>query len=108
MERILQWKIRAIENQTGWSVNPEIPQPVEEIHVHVDASNITVEFILAQLGDAPVDHPNAYASQKLNKEKRNYLTTKWERLGMIFSLQKFRHYFLDNPFVFYTHYQELK
>jgi hypothetical protein len=35
-----------------------------------------------------VDHPNAYASQKLNKVERNYSTTEQEALAMIFSLQK--------------------
>jgi hypothetical protein len=45
--------------------------------------------VLAQPYDDMVDHLNAYASQKLNKEERNYLMTEHEALAMIFSLQKF-------------------
>jgi hypothetical protein len=55
----------------------------------VDASNVTIDSVLAQPYDDMVYHPNAYASQKLNKEKRNYSTTEREGLAMIFSLQKF-------------------
>lgn len=55
-----------------------------------------------------MDHPNSYTSGKLNKVEKNYLKTKHEGLGMIFSLQKFRHYLLANPFIFYTDHQALK
>jgi hypothetical protein len=33
-----------------------------------------------------MDHPNVYASWKLNKVERNYLPTKTEGLVMIFAL----------------------
>ena len=55
-----------------------------------------------------MDYPIVYSSKKLNKAKRNYLTTKREALGMVFALQKYRHYLLANPFVFYTDHQALK
>jgi hypothetical protein len=55
-----------------------------------------------------MDHPNAYANTKLNKAKRNYSTIEREGLGMIFTLQKFKHYLLANPLIFYTNHQALK
>lgn len=29
-------------------------------------------------------------------------------LGMVFALQKYRHYLLANPFIFYTNHQAMK
>ena len=55
-----------------------------------------------------MDYPIVYSTQKLNKAKRNYSTIEREALGMVFALQKYRHYLLDNPFIFYTDHQELK
>ena len=55
-----------------------------------------------------MDHPIVYSSKKLNKDERNYSTTKREALGMVFALQKYRHYLLANPFIFYTDHQTLK
>lgn len=74
----------------------------KNFHVHIDKSAIVVDAILTQLGDYNMDHPNAYASRNLNKAEKNYVTTEREGLGMIFSLQKFHHYLLANPFIFYT------
>ena len=34
--------------------------------------------------------------------------TEREALGMVFTLKKYRHYLLTNPFVFYTDHQALK
>ena len=55
-----------------------------------------------------MDYPIVYSSKKLNKAKRNYSTTEREALGMVFALQKYRHYLLANPFIFYTDHQALK
>ena len=55
-----------------------------------------------------MDYPIVYSSRKLNKAERNYLTTEREALGMVFALQKYRHYLLANPFIFYTDHQALK
>ena len=79
-----------------------------KFHVHVDASNVVVESVLAQPYGDTMDHPNAYASEKLNKVERNYSTTEMEALSMIFVLQNFRHYLLANPFTFFTEHQPLK
>ena len=55
-----------------------------------------------------MDYPIVYSSRKLNKAERNFSTTEREALGMFFALQKYRHYLLDNPFIFYTDHQALK
>ena len=55
-----------------------------------------------------MDSPIVYISRKLNKVERNYSTTEREALGMVFVLQKYRHYLLANPFIFYTDHQALK
>jgi hypothetical protein len=79
-----------------------------KFHVHVDASNVAVGLVLAQPYDDTMDHPNVYASQKLNKVERNYSTVERESLSMIFALQKFRYYLLANTFTFFTDHQALK
>ena len=67
----------------------KFPNWSKKFHVHIDASALAVDAILTQPTDDATNHPNAYTSRKLNKVERNYLTTKREALGMVFSLQKF-------------------
>ena len=55
-----------------------------------------------------MDYPIVYSSKKLNKAEWNYSTTKREALGMVFALQKYWHYLLANPFIFYTDHKSLK
>ena len=45
----------------------KFPNRSRKFHVHVDASNVVVGSVLTQTYDDTVDHPNAYASRKLNK-----------------------------------------
>jgi hypothetical protein len=71
-------------------------------------SNVAIGVVLSQPGDDMVNHPNAYANWKLNKVEHNYSTTEREGLAMIFSLQKFHHYLLENPFTFFIDHQDLK
>lgn len=84
------------------------PNWSKKFHVHIDCSALLVGPILIEPVEDGTDHPNAYARRKLNRAKRNYLTTEREGLGMGFSLQTFFHYLLDNPFIFYTNHQALK
>ena len=86
----------------------KFPNWSRKFHVHIDASALAVGAISTQPVDDSTDHPNVYARRKLNKDERNYSTTERESLGMVFSLQKFRHYLLANPFIFYTDHQALK
>ena len=53
-------------------------------------------------------YPIVYSRRKLNKAERKYSTTEREALGMVFALQKYQHYLLDSPFIFYTDHQALK
>jgi hypothetical protein len=79
-----------------------------KFHINIDVSALDVGAILIQLADDAIDHPNVYASRKLNKAERNYSNTEREALGMVFALQKFRHYLLANPFIFYIDHQSLE
>ena len=69
---------------------------------------IEIGAILTQPGDDEMDYTIVYSSRKLNKAERNYSTTEREALGMVFVLQKYRHYLLLNLFIFYTDNQALK
>ena len=86
----------------------KFPYWSKKFHVHIDSLSLEVGAILTQPADDATDHPNTYASRKLNRVERNYSTTEWEGLGMVFSLQNFWHYLLANPFTFYTDHQALK
>jgi len=48
----------------------------KEFHVHVDASSITLDVLLSQLGEGDIDHPIVFASNNLSKVEKNYTTTK--------------------------------
>ena len=54
-----------------------------------------------------IDHPIAFASKKLSTSK-NYMTVERERLDMVYTIQKFRHYFLGGHFKMYTDNSALK
>ena len=77
-------------------------------HVHVDATSIALEIILAQLGEGGIDHPIAFASRKLSSAERNYITKKCEGLAMVYALQKFKHYLLGCHFKMFTDHSTLK
>ena len=79
-----------------------------KFHVHIDASSLAIGMILMEPGDNGMDYPIVYSSKKLNKAERNYSTREREALVMVFVLQKYRHYLLANPFIFYTDHQALK
>ena len=75
---------------------------------NINTYAIVFGAILTHPNDDHMDHPNAYTIQKLNKAKLNYSTTERKGLKMIFALQIFHHYLLENPFIFYTNHQALK
>lgn len=79
----------------------------KEFHVHVDASNFAIGATLAQVGSHGLDHPVYFASRLLSNAERNCSTTEREALGMVYSVQKFRHYLLATPFTFYVDHQAL-
>ena len=77
-------------------------------HVYVDASNVVIGAVLNQENDKNFDHPIYYASRQLVAAERNYSTTEWEALDMVYSVQKFCHYLVGYPFVFYVDHNALK
>ena len=85
-----------------------MPCWTKPFHVYVDASNIAIGSILSQKDEKGFDHPIYYTSRQLNSAEKNYSVTEREALGMIYSVQKFRHYLLGYPFVFHTDHDALK
>ena len=79
----------------------------KEFHVHVDASNYAIRATLTLTGDHGLDHPVYFASRLLSKAEKNYSTMDREALGMVYAVQKFRHYLLATPFIFYVDHQAL-
>ena len=69
---------------------------------------IVIGALLIQPRDDSVDYPIVCSSRKLNKEEHNYSTTEREAIWMVFTLNKYWHYLLPNPFIFYTNIQDLK
>ena len=80
----------------------------KEFHIFVDASNVAIGSVLSQKDENGHDHPIYFASRQLVQAERNYTVTEREALGMIFSVQKFRHYLLGNKFVFHVNHDALK
>ena len=79
-----------------------------EFHVHTDASDIAVVAMLAQNRTGKTNQPIAYASRLLSKAEKNYTTTEKEALAMVYAVNKFRHYLLDNRFIFYVDHLALQ
>ena len=68
----------------------------------VDASDIAVGAVLMQEKDKGWYKLVYYASRMLTKAEHNYSVTEREALGMIYSLNKFRHYLLSNKVIFHV------
>lgn len=79
-----------------------------EFHVHVDVSCIALGVVLTQPGAEGLDHPIAFTSRRLSKEKKNYSTNDQEGLAMVYALQNFYHYLLGGHFKMYTDHSALK
>jgi len=80
----------------------------KEFHVHFNASCIALGAVLTQAGGGELDHPTAFTRRRLSKAKKNYSTTEREGLGMVYALQKFRHYLLGGHFKMYMDHSALK
>jgi hypothetical protein len=81
------------------------PDWQKEFHVHVDASSIVLNTMLAHPREGELDHPISFNSRKLSNVENNYTMTEREGLTMVCSFHKFRHYLLGSHFKMYTdHY----
>jgi hypothetical protein len=78
------------------------------LHVHVDASPITLGVILTHPGEGSIDHPISFASRNLYDVEHNYTTSEQEGLDMVYSLQKLFHYMLGSIFKFFSDHFSLK
>lgn len=76
-------------------------------HIHIDTFGIAIGVVLVQPGER-IYHPIYYASRKLSTMERNYTTTEWEALVMVYSLQTFWHYLLGALFKFFIDHSVLK
>ena len=83
------------------------PDWTKPFHVFVDASDIAIGNALMQLTEPNWYRPVYYASRKLSTAERNYSTTEREALGMIYSINKFRHYLLRHRFTVHVDHAAL-
>ena len=76
-------------------------------HLFVDASDIAVGAVLMQEKIKGWFKPIYSASRLMTAAEKNYTVTEREALGMIYALNKFRHYLLGNKVVFHVDHQAL-
>jgi hypothetical protein len=84
------------------------PDLENTFHVHVDTSTIALGAILAKSRTRELDHPIAFASNKLSESEKNYNTIEREGLAMVYGLKKFRHCLLGKHFNMFTDHSTLK
>lgn len=72
-----------------------------EFHVHIDASIVALDTILAQSWEGNLHHPIYFASHILSQAECNYTTIERKGLAIVYALQKFRHYLVGSHFKFF-------
>ncbi len=98
------------EDIKNWYIQVPIlisPNQELEFHVHIDAYQLTRGAILAQNPTGEIYKPVMYSSRMFNFVEQNYITTKRKALVMVYALQKFRHYMLDNNVTFFVDHTTL-
>ena len=83
------------------------PDWTQPFHVFVDVSDIAIGSALMQLTTPNWYRPVYYSSRKLSTAERNYSTTEREALGMIYNINKFRHYLLGKMFTIHVDHASL-
>ena len=76
--------------------------------VHVDASNFAIGSVLSQKNEEGHDCPIYFSSRQLSGAEKNYSVTEHEGLGMVYFVQKYRHYLLGYKFTFHIDHDALK
>jgi hypothetical protein len=79
-----------------------------DFHVHINASIITLGFILLKPGERNIYHPIYISSQKLSQDEHNYTIIERKGLAIVYALQRFIHYLLGDDFKFFTDQYSLK
>ena len=83
------------------------PDPSKGYILKSDACQNSVAALLAQLGEDGIEHPVAYASQKLSPAQIQYSTTEKEFYGILFGLDHFSTYTYGAPIKVYTDHAAL-
>jgi hypothetical protein len=78
-----------------------------EFHIHTNASHLAIWAILTHNPISKFDQLVMYTSKLLNWIERNYITINIEALVMVYALQNFKQYLLNNRFVFYVDHMAL-
>jgi hypothetical protein len=86
-------------------IAPNWEKPFE---VYVDASNFAIGSVLSQKDLKGHDRPIYFANRQLSAAEKNYSVTEREGLGMVYSVQKYRHYLLGYKFTFHVDHDALK
>ncbi len=83
------------------------PKQELEFHVHTNAFQLVIGAISGQNLTGKFDQPIIYDFRLLNSVERNHITIEKEALTMVYALHKFKHYLLDNQFIFYVNHMPL-
>jgi hypothetical protein len=80
----------------------------KDFEVYVDASNFAIGSVKSQKDKKGKDRSIYFTSRQLSAAERNYLVTEREALGMVYLVQKYRHYLLGYKFTFHVDHDALK
>ena len=83
------------------------PDGTKDFDVYVDASNFAIGSVLSQK-NSKGHEPIYFSSRQLSVAEKNYSVTEREALGMVYSIQKYRHYILGYKFTFHVNHDALK
>jgi hypothetical protein len=85
----------------------QIPDWNEPFLIYCDGFGEVVGNTLSQLDENGPDHPIHFDSRQLTSVEKNYTVTEQEGLVVIFSLKKFRHYFMGYKAKIVTNHKAL-
>ena len=70
--------------------------------IHTDASKLQIGAVISQKGK-----PIAFYSQKMNRAKQNYTTTKKELISIVANLKEFHNILLGHQITVYTDHKNV-
>lgn len=105
-----QNRLTALENLKQALVNSKClyaPNHRLPFILQTDASGIGISGILSQNVEGE-EHPVGFVSRQLNKAEKNYTTTEWECLAVVWSIGQFEPFLIDKPFTIVTDHSALQ